>query len=87
MNLVQIYWKQRIIGSKTSSTTEFLNKINPKIALIGVGKNNKFGHPNDIIIKKLENKEIKIYRTDVMGEIIIKSDGEKIKKVMVDVPP
>ena len=42
-------------GSKTSSTQEFLDAIKPKLALIGVGKNNKFGHPNDEIIKRLEN--------------------------------
>ena len=42
-------------GSKTSSTQEFLNMINPKIALIGVGKDNKFGHPNDEVINRLEN--------------------------------
>ena len=41
-------------GSKTSSTQEFLNSIKPKIALIGVGENNKFGHPNDEVIERLE---------------------------------
>ena len=42
-------------GSKTSSTQEFLNMVRPKIALIGVGKDNKFGHPNDDVINRLEN--------------------------------
>ena len=42
-------------GSKTSSTQEFVEMVTPKIALIGVGKNNKFGHPNDGVIKRLEN--------------------------------
>lgn len=42
-------------GSKTSSTQEFLNVIKPKIALIGVGDNNKFGHPNYEVIDRLEN--------------------------------
>lgn len=41
-------------GSKTSSTQEFLNLVKPKIALIGVGKNNTFGHPNEGVIKRLE---------------------------------
>ena len=40
-------------GSKTSSTEELLKLINPKIALIGVGENNKFGHPSDITIQNL----------------------------------
>ena len=42
-------------GSSTSSIQEFINEVKPKIALIGVGKNNKFGHPNDGIIERLEN--------------------------------
>ena len=42
-------------GSKTSSAKEFLEAVNPQITLIGVGKNNKFGHPNDEVIKRLEN--------------------------------
>jgi len=41
-------------GSKTSSTQEFLKAVNPKIALIGVGKDNNFGHPNDNVIERLE---------------------------------
>ena len=41
-------------GSKTSSIEEFTEVINPKIALIGVGENNKFGHPNIEVIKRLE---------------------------------
>ena len=42
-------------GSKTSTTQEFLEKVHPKIALIGVGKDNKFGHPNDEVLKRLQN--------------------------------
>ena len=59
-------------GSDTSSSNEFIEKVNPKIALIGVGKNNKFKHPSDITIKKLNARNTKIYRTDMNGEISIK---------------
>ena len=41
-------------GSKTSSIQNFVDAIKPKIALIGVGENNKFGHPNEEVIKRLE---------------------------------
>ena len=41
-------------GSRTSSTEEFLKAVTPQIALIGVGEKNKFGHPNDEVIKRLE---------------------------------
>ena len=45
-------------GSKTSSTQDFIKAINPKITLIGVGENNKFGHPNVEVIERLENSRI-----------------------------
>ncbi len=38
-------------GSKTSTTAEFLKAVKPRYALIGVGKNNKFGHPSENTIK------------------------------------
>lgn len=41
-------------GSKSSSTQEFLNAVKPKIALIGVGKKNTFGHPNRGVLERLE---------------------------------
>ena len=58
-------------GSKTSSTEELLKLISPKIALIGVGENNKFGHPNEQVIKRLQENRVKVYRTDNDGEISI----------------
>ena len=58
-------------GSKTSTTDEFLSRVKPKIALIGVGKDNMFGHPSNTTIEKLEKMNIKIYRTDLNGEISI----------------
>ena len=70
-------------GSKTSSIQSFVEAVKPKIALIGVGKNNKFGHPNDAVIERLKKCGTKIYRTDQMGEIMlnINTKGKiKVKK-------
>ena len=70
-------------GSKTSSTQNFIEAVNPQIVLIGVGENNKFGHPNESVIERLELLGSKIFRTDKMGEIIINVDSNgriKIKK-------
>ena len=58
-------------GSKTSSIQNFVDAVKPEIALVGVGKNNKFGHPNEDVIKRLEVCGCKIYRTDKMGEITV----------------
>ena len=67
-------------GSKTSSTEEFLDLVKPRMALIGVGENNKFGHPNKTTIEKLNKRKVKIYRTDLNGEICIKVNKKgKIK--------
>jgi len=46
-------------GSKTSSTENFINAVRPKIALIGVGGNNKFGHPNGEVLNRLTEKRNK----------------------------
>jgi competence protein ComEC len=46
-------------GSITSSTEEFLNAVEPRIALIGVGANNKFGHPSDEVIERLNSMRCK----------------------------
>ena len=43
-------------GSKSSSTEEFINAVKPKIALIGVGERNTFGHPNSEVLKRLERR-------------------------------
>lgn len=58
-------------GSKTSSTAKFLNLVKPKASVIGVGKNNNFGHPNIEVLTRLEELGTKIYRTDEDGQITI----------------
>lgn len=65
-------------GSKYSSTPEFLDKVRPKYAIISVGKNNNYKHPSQITLDKLVKRNIKIYQTDEVGSIMVKSDGENI---------
>ncbi|AKA70799.1 ComEC/Rec2 family competence protein [Clostridium scatologenes] len=67
-------------GSSSSSSKEFLDKVNPKIAIISCGKNNKYGHPHHEILTQLKNRKVQIYRTDVDGSIVLLSDGKKIAK-------
>ena len=69
-------------GSKTSSTQEFLDIVKPQIALIGVGKNNLFGHPNENVLERLKEKNCKIYRTDLNGEISIKINCINLTKAV-----
>ena len=66
-------------GSKTSSIKEFINAVSPKYAVIGVGKDNKFGHPSEKTLETLNDKNVKIYRTDISGEIMIIIDEDSVK--------
>ena len=60
-------------GSKTSTTQKFFEKVSPEICLIGVGKNNMFGHPTEEVLERISGT--KIYRTDEDGEIILEVDS------------
>lgn len=63
-------------GSRTSTNIEFLRSVDPDIAVIQLGKNNRYGHPHDETLQKLIDFEVDIYRTDLHGNIVIKTDGE-----------
>lgn len=65
-------------GSHTSTSQEFLNRVAPSIAIIGVGAKNKYGHPDKNIIKRLEERVARIYRTDIDGTITlrVKENGQ-----------
>jgi competence protein ComEC len=58
-------------GSSDSSSANFLNGVSPDVAVITVGLNNDLGHPSRRVIKRLERKDVKIYRTDLDGDIVI----------------
>lgn len=66
-------------GSDTSTSEEFLKKVAPKYAIISVGAGNKYNHPAEITISKLQKYTNNIYRTDLNGNIIIKTDGQDIE--------
>ena len=66
-------------GSKTSSSEVFLEYVTPEISLISAGFKNKFGHPSNEIIERLENIGSTIYRSDLQKAILLRSDGEEIR--------
>lgn len=65
-------------GSNTSTSEEFIEKVVPDYAVISVGKDNSYGHPSALVIQRLQNHGVKIYRTDLQGTIIARSDGQQI---------
>ncbi|MEV2292703.1 ComEC/Rec2 family competence protein [Paenibacillus larvae] len=66
-------------GSNSSTTAAFLNKVKPKAAVIQVGKGNKYGHPKEKVLQRLEKQGVKVYRNDEQGTIAAISDGKQIR--------
>jgi beta-lactamase superfamily II metal-dependent hydrolase len=65
-------------GSHSSSTQAFLDKVNPKYAIISCEKGNDYGHPHKETLTKLNAKNISVFRTDLNGTIIATSNGKDI---------
>ncbi|MCL2235964.1 MAG: MBL fold metallo-hydrolase [Defluviitaleaceae bacterium] len=65
-------------GSNTSTTEEFLSAVSPQIAVISVGANNTFGHPHSQVITRLVSHGVRVYRTDIHGNITITSNGTNV---------
>lgn len=66
-------------GSKTSSTEEFLSAVHPVYAVISVGFQNSYGHPNRDILDRLEQHRAEALRTDERGLITILTDGRRLQ--------
>lgn len=66
-------------GSRTSTSAELLNKVNPEFAVITVGEGNSYGHPHIETMDKLKSKNLKLHRTDQCGTIVFTSTGNGLK--------
>lgn len=62
-------------GSRTSTSAPFMEAVAPTYALISNGKDNKYGHPHPDTLATLAQFGTEIFRTDLLGTIIMKSDG------------
>lgn len=69
-------------GSDTSTSDEFLTAVEPVYAVISVGKNNPYFHPSVSVLSKLKQAGIQLFRTDINGDVICVSDGEKLTFVL-----
>ena len=63
-------------GSKTSSSINFINEINPVYGIISVGVNNLYGHPNNEVLNNLE--KVVVYRTDYNGSVMFEIEKDKL---------
>jgi competence protein ComEC len=65
-------------GSHTSSSSLWLGKVRPDIAIISAGKNNRYGHPHQEVLDRLSNLNIPYLATYDKGTIVFKTDGVKL---------
>jgi beta-lactamase superfamily II metal-dependent hydrolase len=63
-------------GSKYASSRDFLNRVNPEIAIVSCGAWNRYGHPSQAVLDRLQAANVKLYRTDLQGEIAIATRGK-----------
>lgn len=66
-------------GSRGSTSLEFAQAVSPMYALISDGKGNSYGHPHQETLDVIEQINSKIFRTDLLGTITVKSNGDKLK--------
>lgn len=65
-------------GSDTSTTYPFLREIMPKYAVISVGTGNSYGHPTEDTLSRLRDADVKVFRTDLQGDVYCTSDGKTV---------
>ena len=65
-------------GSKSSTSYVWLRAVNPEYAVISVGKDNNYGHPDEDTLSRLRDADVTLYRTDLNGDIIANSDGTNV---------
>jgi competence protein ComEC len=65
-------------GSRTSSGPAFLDAVQPRVALVSVGRGNSYGHPSPDVIAAFERRGSLVLRTDVVGTTVVRSDGTSI---------
>ena len=66
-------------GSKYATSADFLNRVKPQMAIISCGAWNRYGHPSQAVLDRLKaaNSSIKLYRTDLHGEITLNTRGKQ----------
>ena len=65
-------------GSESSSSYPFLREVMPEIIVISVGEDNSYGHPHQEVLDRYSDLGAVVYRTDINGHIVIKTDGENL---------
>ncbi len=64
-------------GSKYATSQDFIDRVKPEIAIISLGEWNRYGHPAQAVLDRLKAANVKLYRTDLQGEITITTRGKE----------
>ena len=64
-------------GSKYATTQDFVDRVKPEVAIISCGEWNRYGHPAQVVLDRLKAANVKLYRTDLQGEISITTRGKE----------
>lgn len=64
-------------GSKYATAADFIARVKPKVAIISCGEWNRYGHPAQAVLDRLKAANVKLYRTDLQGEITITTKGRE----------
>ncbi len=70
-------------GSRTSTTAPFLAAVAPRVALIGVGRRNAYGHPAKEVLERLRLAGVRTFRTDRDGDFALEFDGARVMPMLV----
>lgn len=65
-------------GSDTSTSYVFLREVMPSYAVISSGYGNSYGHPSEVVLSRLKDANVNVYRTDLQGDIVMKTCGDGI---------
>jgi competence protein ComEC len=65
-------------GSGTSSSDEFLDAVQPRLALVSVGAGNSYHLPTPEVMRRLAGRGAQVLRTDRLGTIVARTDGERV---------
>ncbi|MCA1849704.1 MAG: hypothetical protein LC672_01295, partial [Acidobacteria bacterium] len=63
-------------GSKYATSERFIERVRPEVAIISDGEANRYGHPSQAVLDRLKAARVKVYRTDLQGEVSITSRGK-----------
>ena len=65
-------------GAGTSRSPEFLAAVKPQVAVISAGLGNAFNHPRDEVLRRLRGVGAHVFRTDLAGDVVVRTDGHAI---------